>query len=121
MTACAFRFCSRMRPMTEENEFRQLIDALRWNLTVLQRRMARAALCDRRKAGAGALLGVLVAGDALQLQRSMLFVIKRRRLFCRCQQTYGKENATNESEYLSLYLLPPPAATTTYCFFVFFE
>src|SRR5215475_3321449 len=29
---------------------------------------------------------------------------------------HGRENATSESEKSLLYLLPPPAATTTYCF-----
>lgn len=33
---------------------------------------------------------------------------------------YGNENATKASEKSSLYLLPPPAAITTYCLPVFF-
>ena len=43
------------------------------------------------------------------------------RLFGGSVRCYGKEKATNASEYLSLYLFPPPAATTTYCFLVFFD
>ena len=62
----------------------------------------------------------LVARDALQLQRRVRFVIKRL-WFAGPVQRYGKENATNESEYLSLNLFPPPAAITAYCFLFFFD
>ena len=34
-------------------------------------------------------------------------------------QAQGSEKATNSSEYVVLYLLPPPTAMTTNCFFVF--
>src|SRR5437879_1737623 len=33
----------------------------------------------------------------------------------RVHHPYGNENATSASEYVSLYLFPPPAAITTYC------
>src|ERR1051326_4883455 len=59
-----------------------------------------------------------MAGDTLLLQRSVLLVIERADVG---RQRYGKAKATKESENVSLYLLPPPAATTTYCFLVFFE
>ena len=32
---------------------------------------------------------------------------------------WGRAKATRASEYTGPYLLPPPAAITTYCFFVF--
>ena len=61
-----------------------------------------------------------MTGDALHLQRGVLFVIERL-VLARASQVQGKEKATKESEYVSLYLLPPPAAMITYCLFVFFE
>src|SRR3954464_2560350 len=80
--------------------------------------MTGSALRQSRKARAIRALGILVAEGALLLKGRMLLVIERPIV---APQTQGKEKATNESEKVSLYLLPPPAAITTYCFLVFLE
>src|ERR1041384_8084447 len=82
--------------------------------------MTRLALPHGLKAGSIRLLRSLVTGYAFQFQWCMLLMVERA-VFCRAPQSQGKEKATNESENVSLYLLPPPAAITTYCFLVFFE
>lgn len=110
-----------MRAMAEKDEVRQLVDPLERNLPLPHVGVAGAALCCCGKSGAIPLLGVLVARDALQLESCVLFMIERFVGSNSCKGDQGSAKATSESEYLSLYLLPPPAAITTYCFFVFFE
>lgn len=80
--------------------------------------MTGPALRDDRKTSAFARFSIFVTCSALQFQRGMLPVVKG---LIRAQQIQGKEKASKVSEYLSLYLFPPPAATTTYCLLVFFE
>src|SRR5947209_17281464 len=53
-----------------------------------------------------------VAVSAIQLQGRVPFMAEGRAGRLEAQ---GKVNATSESENRSLYLLPPPAAITTYC------
>lgn len=105
--------------MAEEHEFRQFVDTARWNGALSHFDMAGAALRERGKACSVAGFSVLMASHALQLQSGM-FAVREGWVFCSAD-CYGKEKASNASEYLSLYLLPPPAAITMYCFFVFGE
>src|ERR1051326_1061629 len=109
-----------MFAVAEEHKIRQLIDEIERNLAVNHRDMTRLTLRHFRKARTIRLFGVLMARYTLQFQRGMLLMIEWL-VFSGSPQTQGKEKATKESEYVSLYLLPPPAAITTYCFLVFFE
>ena len=118
MTTRTLSLRCRMRTVAEEHKARQLMDKLHRDFPVSKIHVTGLALCQGRKARPIRPSRVLVAQGAFVLQRRVLLVIERPVLR---PQTQGKENATKESEYVSLYLLPPPAAITTYCFLVFFE
>lgn len=120
MAPCASDLRRGMRAVAEEDKIRQLMKDLEWYLPLSQIDVTTLTLRKRWKARAIGRLAFPMARRTLQLQRRMLLVIERPVLTC-SPQTQGKEKASKESEYLSLYLLPPPAAITTYCFFVFFE
>jgi len=92
-----------MRTVAEEHKARQLMDELHWDLPLREIRVAGLALRQSRKACPIRALCVLVAQGAFLLQRRVLLVIERPVLR---PQTQGKKNATKESEYVSLYLLP---------------
>ena len=77
--------------------------------------MTDAALLDRWKARPLRLRRILVARSACELQRRVFLVAE----IGAGRTGQGNENATNESENVLLYLLPPPAAITTNCFFDF--
>ena len=116
----AFHFGGHVLPVTEENKVGRFIDATGWNLPVGHIHVTDATLGNYRKPRQVPARRFLVAGDTLEFQRGVLLVIERSWFFGSMQR-YGKEKATNESEYLSLYLFPPPAAITTYCFLFLFE
>ena len=66
------------------------------------------------------LLCSLVATGTWEAQWSVPLVAKRNGVPVASPKGYGSEKATKASEKSSLYLLPPPAAITTYCLPVFF-
>jgi len=57
--------------------------------------------------------------DAGTAQDAVLLVAERDWIGGEGGEAQGSEKATNSSEYLELYLLPPPTAMTTNCFFDF--
>ncbi len=123
VTTLAFDVGACVGGMAEENKIRQFINPLRRNLARGDIHVANLALADSRKAGAVPRRGLNVARDALQLQRGVPLMAKRafHARVERFLKRYGKQKATNASEYVSLYLLPPPAAITTYCLPFFFD
>ena len=106
--------------MGKKYEIWQTIKPLRWNHPLPDLHMAGPTLRHFGKRSQISAFCRNVTSDALQFQRQVLFMAKRPRNVCPAEG-YGKAKATKESEYVSLYLLPPPAAIKTYCFFVFFE
>ena len=100
--------------VAEEDEIGDLENARRRYLRIA-RRVAHAALLHGRKAGPLRLESGLVAHSASELQRSVFLMAE----IGPGRATQGNENAISESENVSLYLLPPPAAITTNCFFDF--
>jgi hypothetical protein len=69
--------CCGVRSVAEENEIRQFIDSLRWDLARRQIQVTGFALRNLGKPGSLCSLRVLVTGNTLELQRCMLLVIKR--------------------------------------------
>ena len=116
-----------MSGVAEEHEIGKLINALRWNFVdhaagnsraaVPVAFMAREAHIRGRKTCEFGLQRAHVTIRALKFQRRVAFVAERDRIGAK--KSYGNEKATNESEYVLLYLLPPPAAITTNCLPVF--
>jgi hypothetical protein len=86
-----------MLTVAEEDKSRQLMNRSQWNLAVRHLDVTDSALRDCRKTGTIGLCRIRMAGNALQLQRSVLPVIEGTLLTC-SQQDQGREKATNESE-----------------------
>ena len=106
--------------MAEEDEVGQLVNDRDWNLSLAHVRVTRPALRYCRKPSPVLGHDSLVTRRAAQLQ-GCVFPVTERIVSGVYGNGQGNENATKESEYLSLYLFPPPAATTTYCLPVFFD
>jgi hypothetical protein len=77
-----------VRPVTEKDKARQLVDQLQWDLPFSKILVTTLALCQSRKARPIRALGILVAECTLLLQRRVLLVIERPVL---APQTQGKE------------------------------
>jgi hypothetical protein len=116
-----------MRRMAKEHEIGKLVNAPGGNAVDHTARnprapvpiafMARQAHVRRRKTRELSLQRARMTIDTLQLQSRMTLVAERNRLGAK--KRYGNQKATSESEYVLLYLLPPPAAITTNCLPVF--
>jgi hypothetical protein len=127
MTPIAGNLGRPMRRMAKEHEIGQLVNAPGGNAVDHTARnprapvaiafMTRQAHFRRRKTRELGLQRARMAVDTLQLQSRMTLVAERNRLGAK--KRYGNQKATSESEYVLLYLLPPPAAITTNCLPVF--
>lgn len=69
--------CCCVRSVAEENEIRQFIDSLRWDLARCHIQVTGFALRNLGKPCSLRLLRALVTGNTLEPQRSMLLVIKQ--------------------------------------------
>ena len=116
----AFNLCRCVLAMGKKYEVRQSMKPLRWNRPLADIHVTGLTLCHFGKRSQIPAFSRHVTPYALQFQRQVFLVVKRA-LNIRRGEGYGKAKATKESEYVSLYLLPPPAAIRTYCFFVFLE
>ncbi len=120
MATLEFHFCLGVLAVIEEHEVGHLIDTARRNSPLRHPDMTNLTLLQGGEAGNIPGRRSLMTQDTLQLERCVLLMVERLSVAC-SEESYGKQKATKESEYVLLYLLPPPAAITTYCFPFFFE
>jgi len=119
MAAGAIDFRVDMGGVAEKDVVGEAVDALRGELRVIgEAGVTGAAGGGLGEAGAFGFGGAGVAEGAVQLEGGMNFVAERGG-GAGGPGGQGSDEETKASELMS-YLLPPPAAMTTNCFFVLF-
>ena len=106
--------------VAEEDHVPHTVNALYRELADRVVRMAGLADGGCRESGTVAGLRRCMAVVASEFERGVLLVVEGGFLTRNGgERGYGSEKATNSSENVRLYLLPPPAAITTNCLRVF--